>query len=487
MKVETTIEGTVHGLSADGAVALQETARLFQAARRSAFQAAGLGQTREEIEPALRQRFRLDARFARDALLEAQAVHKAMRELVPGYLADVQRKLAKTERRLEKYQSGQWKPHKKPLAEIVAGLRQRLDKLERKAKRWQAHAEADTTPPVIFGSARAFHARRRGQLSQAEWRALRRQQFWSRGEKSKGGNPHVTIVPQGDQFRIRLATLPQQHGRLGNVAAELWLSPRGQRILAQGLAGPVSVRVLQEGRRWRLHLTVHEQVSGQLLSEAPAGCRVGGLDCNTDRICAALISPEGNLLGKRTFWLRDVPDMRRRKAVWHISQALNAALAWLEEQQASAVVLEALAFAQDHDTNRRYNRATTRFRSTMVKLAQRKALRRGFGVIEVNPAYTSIIGKYKYAKPYGLSVHEAAAFVIARRGQKRDEALPKAIVGQFAPLRSALWTATKTASDPAQRRRFAAWAQKLADWKHLHSWSFPAIGEGGHTLLDKSA
>ena len=45
-----------------------------------------------------------------------------------------------------------------------------------------------------------------------------------------------------------------------------------------------------------------------------------------------------------------------------------------------------------------------------------KCLKNNILLKEVNPAYTSIIGKYKYSKFYGISVHNAAALVIARRG-----------------------------------------------------------------------
>jgi hypothetical protein len=42
----------------------------------------------------------------------------------------------------------------------------------------------------------------------------------------------------------------------------------------------------------------------------------------------------------------------------------------------------------------------------------------GLEVIEVNPAYTSIIGFWKFATRYGLSSHQAAALTIARRAQR---------------------------------------------------------------------
>jgi hypothetical protein len=42
----------------------------------------------------------------------------------------------------------------------------------------------------------------------------------------------------------------------------------------------------------------------------------------------------------------------------------------------------------------------------------------------VNPAYTSQIGKMKYMKRLGVSIHMAAAYVIARRAMGFKEILP---------------------------------------------------------------
>jgi IS605 OrfB family transposase len=51
--------------------------------------------------------------------------------------------------------------------------------------------------------------------------------------------------------------------------------------------------------------------------------------------------------------------------------------------------------------------------------------RNGIQVIEVNPAYTSVIGKLKYAPIYNIDKDIAAAYVIARRGLGFKERLPK--------------------------------------------------------------
>jgi IS605 OrfB family transposase len=53
------------------------------------------------------------------------------------------------------------------------------------------------------------------------------------------------------------------------------------------------------------------------------------------------------------------------------------------------------------------------------------AERNGIQVIKVNPAYSSIIGKLKYAPLYNIDKDTAGAYVIARRGLGFKERLPK--------------------------------------------------------------
>jgi hypothetical protein len=51
--------------------------------------------------------------------------------------------------------------------------------------------------------------------------------------------------------------------------------------------------------------------------------------------------------------------------------------------------------------------------------------REGVQVIKVNPAYTSIIGKLKYAPMYRIDKDVSGAYVVARRGLGFKERLPK--------------------------------------------------------------
>jgi len=60
----------------------------------------------------------------------------------------------------------------------------------------------------------------------------------------------------------------------------------------------------------------------------------------------------------------------------------------------------------------------------MLDAIKSRAAKMGVAVFEVNPAYTSQIGKMKYMKKLGVSIHQAAAYVIARRAMGYKETLP---------------------------------------------------------------
>ena len=53
-----------------------------------------------------------------------------------------------------------------------------------------------------------------------------------------------------------------------------------------------------------------------------------------------------------------------------------------------------------------------------------RGYREGVEIIEVNPAYSSVVGRVKFMERYGLTVHQAAALVLARRLLGCSERIP---------------------------------------------------------------
>ena len=61
-----------------------------------------------------------------------------------------------------------------------------------------------------------------------------------------------------------------------------------------------------------------------------------------------------------------------------------------------------------------------------------RGYRQGVEVYKVNPAYSSVIGRVKFMERYGLSVHQAAALVLARRLLGCSERIPRLRVAPLA-------------------------------------------------------
>lgn len=80
----------------------------------------------------------------------------------------------------------------------------------------------------------------------------------------------------------------------------------------------------------------------------------------------------------------------------------------------------------DKAAKKRRNRVLSSFAYKMIiDTIKIMACRKGIAVYEVNPAFTSQIGYYKYAKKYGISKHMAAAYVIGRRSYGIEELFEK--------------------------------------------------------------
>jgi len=70
--------------------------------------------------------------------------------------------------------------------------------------------------------------------------------------------------------------------------------------------------------------------------------------------------------------------------------------------------------------------------SKFLEHVDRCAAREGVPVIKVKPVFTSIIGILKYQHMYGISYHESASYVTARRGLGfNHEKIPKILLDKL--------------------------------------------------------
>ena len=166
---------------------LQQLMMVFCSALRFSFNRLVEGEEEKELIKKVHALFHLNKRYAEDAVMQAKAVLSSQKKLLPIRIEGVQAKIQKTERKIEDYQTGKKTPKKVALAICLKGLQARLHKLKEKESVLLKHQEADTIPPVIFGGKKQFYERVKGKITNKEWKELRSNTLYSRGDQSKKG------------------------------------------------------------------------------------------------------------------------------------------------------------------------------------------------------------------------------------------------------------------------------------------------------------
>src|SRR5690606_17318768 len=187
-----------------------------------------------------------------------------------------------------------------------------------------------------------------------------------------------------------------------------------------------------------------------------------------------------NLLESKTFYCHEMEYVSRHCRSNLAGELAKEIIEYLLEWNAGAIVLEDITFKQDHDTDKRSNRLFHSFAKTKLQKAIiSRGLKNGFNIKKVNPAYTSVIGRFKYCALYGLSVHEAASFVIGRRGIDLDERIPKEIIQKLRSLvkpylldvLGSMEESEKHSKSGKQRRKYIGMLlRNINTFKENHSW-----------------
>jgi IS605 OrfB family transposase len=190
----------------------------------------------------------------------------------------------------------------------------------------------------------------------------------------------------------------------------------------------ISYRFKRDEKGWRIFVSINITPPPTLSSEKEG---VIGIDINSDHLSVVEIDRFGNFIHKETVPLH-LYGKRTNQAKAFIGDACKKIVKIAEETQ-KPLVLEKLDFKQKRaalkEKGAKYARMLSSFayRSILTHLKAR-AQKQGIEVKEVNPAYTSMIGKVKFSKRYGLSIHQAAALVIARRFFRFSEKPPSRLV-----------------------------------------------------------
>ncbi len=152
-----------------------------------------------------------------------------------------------------------------------------------------------------------------------------------------------------------------------------------------------------------------------------------GMDINRDHIALAEIDRKGNLVKA---WRLPVKERGARNQREYERYVVVKRIVEECVGRKKNLVMESLDFERKKEEslygNRKYNRMLGAFAyKELEEKIERKCRKKGVYLRKVDPRDTSQIGKLKYAKRLGLSIHHSAAYVIARRGEGYRERIPK--------------------------------------------------------------
>ena len=167
------------------------------------------------------------------------------------------------------------------------------------------------------------------------------------------------------------------------------------------------------------------------LTQAPVvtdkACGAIGVDLNTDHLAVCEVDGSGDYVHAFR-----VPLVTYAKTNSQAQAIIGDAVAGIIAYAYSAgkpVVIERLDFRQKkaalEGESRKYSRMLSSFSYGKVRACfLSRGLRHGVEVYQVNPAFSSVMGRVKFMERYGLSVHQAAGMALARRLLGCSEGIP---------------------------------------------------------------
>ena len=190
----------------------------------------------------------------------------------------------------------------------------------------------------------------------------------------------------------------------------------------------LTYRFVKDDKGWRVFVAVAVPASAAT-SKATLGAI--GVDINADHLAAAETDRFGNLL--RTARFDAITYGKTNEQAEAVYGDVAVSIATLARDAGKPVVIEELDFAQKKSQLEAVDRRCSRMLSALgyakaASMLKAACFRLGVDVHDVNPAYTSVIGAIKFAQRFGISIHQGAAYAIARRGMGLHEK-PAARVG----------------------------------------------------------
>ena len=435
---------------ADGDAALSAYAALYGEVQHKLFADVAAGESAVSQKSAYIEKHGIPARLFNAVRITLDGKVSAVRGSQLLQLDSLRRRVSRAEKQVDKAeQECQWRQ--------VHGKRRRLVNLRFRLSGLEADLAAGRVR-LCFGSKKLwrkqYDLKANGYGSHEawleEWRDVRSNEFFVLGSRDETAGCQLCVASVNDDgtltLRLRMPDgLAGLHGKylvvpsvrfasghdvvlaaLGsNTEYAVYRREHGEKQARSTMLGQaISYRFKRDAKGWRVFATT-ELPEVAVTTDRRRGAI--GVDLNADHLAVAETDASGNYLNS---WRVPLVTYGKRH---HQGEALiGDAVASVVEYARGVgkpLVIEKLDFRQKkavlEGESRKYSRMLSGFSYGKIKAYfLSRGYREGVEIIEVNPAYSSVVGRVKFMERYGLTVHQAAALVLARRLLGCSERIP---------------------------------------------------------------
>ena len=415
---------------------LSSYSKLFSTIERKLFADFCKGKTFASLKNAYLKQFGITARQYNSICITLEGKIRSYKELLSLRITEQKSRIESTKSRIAYFEKKEEK--KAHLHQVKRRLGIQLAKLKNLQK-----DKNNNKVRLCFGGkklfANQFNLEKNGFSSHEEWKNdwqhKRNGQFFVIGSKDESlGNQSCQILQQEDGLFTLTLRLPNGFCKKYLTVPNLKISYRKEDLLAcieanltrkilakqkselfRKTGQAINYRFIKDEKGWRVFISFSKVKSFSDLDYS--GCI--GIDINVNHLALAETDRHGNLVCKKTFPLNLYGKSKEQTKA--LIGDVSADIVDFAKSCNKPIVLEKLDFSRKKASlNRRQKKKSARMLSSfayskIIETIQGRAFEQDIPVHQVNPAYTSIIGKVNYCRKYGLSSHLGAAFIIARR------------------------------------------------------------------------
>ena len=462
----------------NGDALLSAYSELYCRIQRRLFAEVSAGRSALSLKHEYLQRYRIPARMYNGVRVSLEGKISSVKQVMELRRDDLQRRIVRAQGQIDQAGDGaspDWLHQK----------RRRLGNLKSKLEKLESDIAAGRIR-LCFGSRKLWrkqhHLTANGYSSHDEWlrdwQTARSDEFFVLGSRDETAGCQLCVASLEDEgsltLRLRLPdslageqgkhlVIPGVRFKYGheqvlaalesNAEYAAFRRKHGENPARQsGLGQAISYRFKRDAKGWRVFATT-QMVTAPVVTDKTRGAI--GVDLNADHLAVSETDDSGN-------WVRSwraplvTYGKNTHQAEAIIGDAVASIVAYARDV-GKPIVIEKLDFRQKkvvlEGASPRYSRMLSSFSYGKIKSCfLSRGTRQGVEVHQVNPAFSSVIGRVKFMERYGLSVHQAAALVLARRLLGCSERIPRRRV---CPVGNGVQVAF---SVPARKRAKHVWA-----------------------------